>query len=238
MSIEHDLTPHATAEAENGPEGPDDPADTDDTEDTGDSRPARTGTAGTRRIGWVLVVTSVLGWFAAFQLTVENWRLLKNPTYQPACDISPVVGCGDVMSSDQGSVFGFPNMLLGLAAFAVVGTLGVIVLTGSRLHRAVWLGLQGGALLGVVFVHWLIWQSLYELGKICPYCAIVWTITIALFWYLTLHNVQQGVIRVPPRARVAVDTVLDTHAILLAGWYGVIVLLILTRFWSYWSSLV
>jgi hypothetical protein len=39
------------------------------------------------------------------------------------------------MSSPQGSLFGFPNMLLGLGAFAAVTALGVAVLTGARLHR-------------------------------------------------------------------------------------------------------
>jgi hypothetical protein len=30
----------------------------------------------------------------------------------------------------------------------------------------------------------------------------------------------------------------DTHWMLLAAWYGVIALLVLTRFWPYWSSLL
>ncbi|WP_413098611.1 vitamin K epoxide reductase family protein [Streptomyces sp. Inha503] len=38
--------------------------------------------------------------------------------------------------------------------------LGLAVLTGARLHRMPWLGLNAGALAGVVFVHWLIFQSL------------------------------------------------------------------------------
>jgi uncharacterized membrane protein len=184
-----------------------------------------------------MLLTGIIGWLAAFWLTVEDWRLLRNPSYRPPCDISPVVGCGSVMSSPQGSVFGFPNMVLGLGAFAAVAVLGVAVLAGARLHRLIWIGLTAGALAGVVFVHWLIGQSLYELGRLCPYCVVVWAVTIALFWYLVLHAVERGVLPVPARARALADTVLDTHVILLAGWYGVIALLILVRFWSYWSSL-
>ncbi|MEH0580692.1 MULTISPECIES: vitamin K epoxide reductase family protein [Streptomyces] len=30
-------------------------------------------------------------------------------------------------------------------------------------------------------MHWLIGQSLYELNKLCPYCTVVWIVTIALF---------------------------------------------------------
>src|SRR5262249_37639546 len=76
--------------------------------------------SGGRRAGWVMVVTGIVGWLAAFQLSVDDWRLLKDPSYQPACNISPIVSCGSVMSSPEGSVFGFPNMLLGLGAFAAV----------------------------------------------------------------------------------------------------------------------
>jgi uncharacterized membrane protein len=188
-----------------------------------------------RRTGLVMLVTGIVGWLAAFQLTVDDWRLLRDPSYQPPCNISPVVSCGSVMSSPQGSLFGFPNMLLGLGAFAAVTALGIAVLSGARLHRRLWLALDAGTLAAVVFVHWLIGQSLYELNKICPYCAVVWAVTIALFWYLTLHCLDRGIVPVP---RGVPAVVRDTHWMLLAAWYGVIALLVLTRFWPYWSSLL
>ncbi|MFE6287727.1 vitamin K epoxide reductase family protein [Streptomyces sp. NPDC057877] len=175
-----------------------------------------------------MTVTGLVGWLASFRLTVDDWRLLNDPAYEPGCDISPVIGCGSAMASPQGNLFGFPNMLLGLAAFAVVVTLGVAVVTGSRLHRAVWLSLNAGALAAVVFVHWLIWQSLYSLNRLCPYCAVVWVVTIALFWYLTLHNFRRHL-------GLAVR---ENHWLVLSGWYGVIAVLVLTRFWTYWSGLL
>ncbi|WP_406423018.1 vitamin K epoxide reductase family protein [Streptomyces sp. NBC_00873] len=196
----------------------------------------RTHTVGaSHRTGLVMLLTGIVGWLASFQLTVDDWRLLKDPAYQPPCNISPVVSCGSVMSSAQGSLFGFPNMLLGLGAFAAVTALGVAVLCGARLHRRLWLALGAGALVGVVFVHWLIGQSLYQLNKICPYCVVVWVVTIALFWYLTLHCLDRGIVPVPRGVR---EVVRDTHWLLLAAWYGVITLLVLTRFWPYWSSLL
>ncbi|MEU6548821.1 vitamin K epoxide reductase family protein [Streptomyces sp. NPDC046915] len=196
-------------------------------------RPRATGAS--RRTAWAMILTGIVGWLASFQLTVDDWRLLRDPSYQPPCNISPIVSCGSVMSSPQGHLFGFPNMLLGLGAFAAVGVLGIAVLSGARLHRRLWLALDAGALAGVVFVHWLIGQSLYELNKICPYCAVVWTVTIALFWYVTLHCLEQGIVPVP---RGVLEVVRDTHWMLLGAWYGVIALLVLTRFWPYWSSLL
>ncbi|MEU1300419.1 vitamin K epoxide reductase family protein [Streptomyces shenzhenensis] len=202
-----------------------------------DATSARRTPAGgaSRRTGWAMVLTGVVGWLASFQLTVDGWRLLGDPAYRPPCDISPVVTCGSVMSSRQGSLFGFPNMLLGLGAFAAVAALGVAVLAGARLHRRLWLALDAGALAGVVFVHWLIGQSLYELNKICPYCAVVWVVTIGLFWCVTLHCLEQGVV---PAPRGVLEVLRDTHWLLLTAWYGVIALLVLTRFWPYWSSLL
>ncbi|MEU2287744.1 vitamin K epoxide reductase family protein [Streptomyces sp. NPDC013178] len=188
-----------------------------------------------RRTGWAMVLTGIVGWLASFQLTVDDWRLLHDPAYQPPCNISPVVSCGSVMSSPQGSLFGFPNMLLGLGAFAAVVALGVAVLSGARLHRRLWLALDAGALAAVAFVHWLIVQSLYELSKLCPYCAVVWAVTIALFWYVTVHCLERGIIPVPQGVLYVVR---DTHWMLLGAWYGVIALLVLTRFWPYWSSLL
>lgn len=188
-----------------------------------------------RRTGWVMLLAGVVGWLASFQLTVDDWRLLRDPAYQPPCNISPIVSCGSVMSSPQGSLLGFPNMLLGLGAFAAVTALGIAVLSGARLHRRLWLALDAGALAAVAFVHWLIGQSLYELDKICPYCAVVWVVTIALFWYLTLHCLERGIVPVP---RGVLEVVRDTHWMLLGAWYGVIALLVLTRFWPYWSSLL
>ncbi|WP_306187784.1 MULTISPECIES: vitamin K epoxide reductase family protein [unclassified Streptomyces] len=189
-------------------------------------------------MGLLLTLTGVIGWLAAFRLAVEDWRLLKHPGYQLSCDISPVVGCGSAMASAQGNLFGFPNMLLGLGAFAGVAALGVAALTGARLHRLVWLALNAGALAGVAFVHWLIWQSLYVLNRICPYCAVVWVVTIALFWYITLHNLKHRVLPSPAAGRNVLTLVLETHWILLAAWYGLIAVLVLTRFWAYWSSLL
>ncbi|WP_254076268.1 respiratory nitrate reductase subunit gamma [Streptomyces sp. ID05-04B] len=46
----------------------------------------------------LLTVTGFIGRLAAFRLTVDDWRRLKDPACQPACNISPVVSCAGVMS--------------------------------------------------------------------------------------------------------------------------------------------
>ncbi len=83
----------------------------------------------------------------------------------PTCSINPVLSCGSVMITPQASVFGFPNPLIGIVSFAVVVVTGVLAVAKVALPRWYWAGLAVGSLLGTVFVHWLIFQSLYRIGR-------------------------------------------------------------------------
>ncbi|MFE0465072.1 vitamin K epoxide reductase family protein, partial [Kitasatospora sp. NPDC058965] len=186
---------------------------------------------------WVLGVAGVLGLAASALLTVDKLRLLANPDYVPSCNINPIISCGSVMRTDQASLLGFPNSLLGLVGFAVVLATGAALAAGATWRRWYWLGLQAGTLVGVVLVHWLIGQSLYEIGALCPYCMVVWTVTILLFWYTTLANLRSGVIPVPARLRPLVRELDRYHWAVPVLWYGVIVLLVLNRFWYFWQTL-
>ncbi|PRY59294.1 putative membrane protein [Knoellia remsis] len=161
--------------------------------------PASSGTAagtvpGQRLLGWVLTVCGSVGLVAAFVLMVEKLRLLTNPFYVPSCSLSEAVNCTAVMQSDQATVFGFPNPLLGLAGFAVVVTVGVVLLTGAgrELPGWFWLGLQAGVTFGVVFVTWLMTQTLFSIRAICPYCVVVWVVTIIAFCFVTAANAVAG----------------------------------------------
>lgn len=181
-----------------------------------------------RMLPWLLVIGGILGFVAAFVLTVERIELLKNPAYVPSCSISPILSCGSVMTKPQAAVLGFPNPLLGIAGFAIVVTIGVALLAGARLPRWFWLGLQAGATIGVGFIHWLIVQSLYSIGALCPYCMVVWVVTIPIFWYVTLYNLR--------RQRWA-RVLIENHAVVLTVWLLGILGLIVLRFWDYWVSL-
>jgi uncharacterized membrane protein len=181
---------------------------------------------------WVLLA-GIIGEVAAFVLTVEKVRQLQNPSYVPSCSINPVLSCGSVMLTKQASLFGFPNPLLGIAAFSVVIVTGVLAVAGVRLPRWYWAGLAGGTLLGAVFVHWLIYQSLYEIGALCPYCMVVWVLTMALLVVVTPIALRP----LAGRNKV-VDALYQWRWPLYAVWITAIALLILDRFWSYWSTLI
>jgi len=187
---------------------------------------------------WLLIVGGVLGLLAAAILTYEKIQLLQNPGSQLDCDINPIIACGSVITTTQADAFGFPNPFLGIAGFAMVLTVGIALLAGARLARWFWLSLLAGTTFGVLFVHWLIFESLYTIGSLCPYCMLVWAVTIPIFWYTKLEVFKQGFLPVPARLE-RVWTFVRRHPVdILIAWYLIIIVLILERFWYYWSALV
>lgn len=198
-------------------------------EDAGTSAPA---------LAWLLLVGGLAGFVASFVLAVEKYVLLADPSYVPSCSLNPVLSCGSVMASPQAEAFGFPNPLLGVAGFAVVAATGAAVLSGARLAWWYWTGLQSGVTAAVVFVHWLIFSSLYRIEALCPYCMVVWAVTIPVFWYVTLRNLTAVAPRMPARLRAAASATTGGHGVVLTVWFLLIVAAVLERFWLYWSSLV
>ncbi|MEU8618303.1 vitamin K epoxide reductase family protein [Streptomyces sp. NPDC048623] len=191
--------------------------------------------AGSRAFAWLLIVTGALGTLASFVITIDKFELLANPGFSPSCNLSPVVSCTNVMTSDQASVFGFPNPMAGLAAYPVVAFIGIALLAGAAFRRWFWLGLNAGTAIGSVFCMWLMSQALYEIGALCLWCALAWAATIAMFWYTTVHNLRHGILRAP---RGLVAGAQEFHWVVPVTWYLVIVMLIATRWWDYWQTLL
>lgn len=143
-----------------------------------------------RGLGLLLTIGGAIGLLSAAILIIEKINLLEKPKEALACDINPFVSCGNVINTDQASVFGFPNPLMGVAGFAIVATLGVLLIAGTRLPSFVWLGLQAGTIFGIGFVTWLQYQSIYDIQSLCPYCMVVWSVTIPIFVWTTARNLR------------------------------------------------
>ena len=152
-----------------------------------------------------LIFAGVVGWFAAFQLTLERLKVLADPTATAACDISLLVQCGKNLISWQGSVFGFPNPILGLAGWVAPIVVGMAILAGARFARWFWLLFGLGITGALVFVIWLISQSIYQLGTLCPWCMVTWAVTIPTFYAVTVHLLRIGAIPLPAAGRRVAD---------------------------------
>ena len=150
-----------------------------------------------RGFAWILLITGVIGWAASAVLVLERLRVYADANYITSCDINPWVSCGTVFQTWQASIFGFPNPLIGIVAFAVVITTAVAMLAGASFKRWYWLGLQAGVTLGMVFVIWLWSQALFDIYVLCIYCIVVWTAMIPMFVFTTIRNMAHGVLPAP-----------------------------------------
>ncbi|UOQ58400.1 vitamin K epoxide reductase family protein [Leucobacter allii] len=128
------------------------------------------------------IVAGAIGWFAAFELLTEYIKTLQNPDYIPNCSVSVLVTCGPNMDSWQGSLFGFSNTIIGVAAFVAPIAVGVALLAGASFSRWFWWIYQLGLLGGFVFIGWLFSQSVFVLHTLCPWCMVVWAVMIPLWW--------------------------------------------------------
>lgn len=144
-----------------------------------------------RSLAVLLVVASVTGFVAAMALTMDKLTLLAHPHAALSCNFSVLVGCSTGLQSWQGSLLGFPNSILGMAAWAVLLALGMIMLTSIELTRVVWIGLNVGLAGAFGLVVFLIIQSIYVLGVLCPWCMATWAVTIPIFLAVTAFNLER-----------------------------------------------
>lgn len=191
-----------------------------------------------RPLSILLLVGGAVGFTAAFVLVLEKIALLKDASYVPSCSLNPVLSCGSLMITEQAELFGFPNPLIGVAAFPVVAATGAAALAGARVARWYWLGLQAGVTLGFVFVCWLIFQSLYRIQALCPYCMVVWAVVFPVFWYVGLRNAEAGVLGQRIAGSPVMQKAREWHLVILTIAVLVVVALILEQFWYYWRTLL
>lgn len=203
---------------------------------TGDLTPDASSAARVPALSaWWVLISGLIGLAASMTLTVEKIDILLDPSYTPSCNINPILSCGSVMITPQASLLGFPNPLLGLVAFTVVVVTGLLALTKVALPQWYWVGLTIGVVVGAVFVHWLIFQSLYRINALCPYCIVVWAVTMSLLVVVASIAYRP----VSQRRQAGFGWVLFQWRWSVAAlWFTAVFLLIMARFWDYWSTLL
>lgn len=187
---------------------------------------------------FILAVGGILGTVASFVLTYDKIQLLMDPAYQPGCNLNPVFSCVSVMKTEQASILGVPNTVFGLMGFTALTTLGFLLMAGAKLKKWLWQMVQVAATVGVIFMHYLFFQGVYRIGAICPWCFVVWMITIPTFWYITLYNLREGHIQLPGKIAEANSFVQRNHGNILIMWYLIIFGILINKFWYYWSTLL
>jgi len=189
---------------------------------------AQTHTRPTALAVWLLVAGAI-GWWAAFQLTVEKFHLLADPDAIASCDFSVLVQCTANLESWQGSVFGFPNPILGLAGWVAPIVVGAAILARAQFARWFWLAFEAGLTFAFLFVAWLIVQSIYVLGTLCPWCMVTWVVTIPTYYAVTLHILRSGILPAPAGVRRAAGTLMGWLPLLAVLSYALIAVLAQVR---------
>lgn len=187
---------------------------------------------------YILLIGGIIGVLCAGALTIDKIEILKNPNAPLNCDISPIVACGPVINTPQASAFGFPNPLIGLVGFAIAATVGAGMLAKAVYRRWFWLSLEAGLLFAVGFITWLQFQTIFRINALCPFCMVVWVVTIPMFWYTTLYVIREGHLKMPARLKGIATFAQRHHGDILIGWFLIIIGVILHHFWYYWKTLL
>ncbi|ROR81582.1 Uncharacterized membrane protein [Plantibacter flavus] len=175
-----------------------------------------------RGLAIFLIVAGVIGWIAAFALTLDKFQLLQDPNAQLGCNLSILVQCGVNLNSWQGAILGFPNPIIGLAAWIAPIAVGVAVLAGAQFARWFWIAFNIGFLGALGFVIWLISQSIFVLGTLCPWCMVTWSVTIPSFIAVTSFTLRNGIIPASPAVRRIAGVVSSWIVVVTLGCYLVV----------------
>lgn len=145
-----------------------------------------------------MLVFAALSLLASFVLSKEAITLAADPNAVLGCSINVWLDCAKVGLSPQANILGFPNAFLGMIAEPVVMTIAVASLSGVRFPKWFMFTANAVYLLGVIFAYWLLYESTFVLGVLCPWCLLVTLSTTFVFWSMTHWNILEGNLYFPP----------------------------------------
>jgi uncharacterized membrane protein len=182
-----------------------------------------------------LATLAAIGISASFILSIEKIELLTEPSHVASCSLSPIVACSPVIASPQASAFGLPNSFIGIFAYTAVFAAAMTIAAGAtKLTRVWWRALLAGVVFGAGFASWLFYQGVFEIGKLCLYCMLVWLVTFAMLWLTTAYCIEKKHINLGAK----LNKLLSHKAELIAITYFIIFVLLFQRWVDYWVSLL
>lgn len=188
-----------------------------------------------RAYGWLLVVCAAVGIAAAWVLIRAEITIIREPLAQLTCDINPLVSCGASLDTWQGNLLGVPNAFVGVMAFSVLLCLGVLVVSGVRLPRWTWMAMSLACLGAAGFIGWFLTQSIVSFGRLCPWCMVIWAVTIPVVCATWGEAAGNGALGLSADAGARVWRV---RWWLCALAYLAVVVTVLVAFWDGWVSLL
>ena len=140
------------------------------------------------------ICAGAAGWIVSFLLYHEYIGQLTGGDALISCSISPVVTCGPNLLSPGGNLLGFSNSIIGMVLFLGPIFAGIAALAAHEGVRPwfwrVFAACTAGAFL---LVHFFAYRSVFEYSSLCPWCMIIWLVTIPLFFTVAGWTLRAGV---------------------------------------------
>lgn len=184
----------------------------------------------------VIFVFSLAGLFASFALSNEKIAILEdkaaNVNHVSVCAVNSVISCVSVVDSWQAELLGFPNTFIGIAGYTVTLTIAGLFLVSQQKNK--WISLL--ALLGTfgsfVFSYWLLSQSVYSIGFLCPFCILSCFSATNIFFAFLILNLKDNNFNFRDSLNTKINTFIAKgwYLPLIVLWYALIFLLIYARF--------
>ena len=140
------------------------------------------------------IVAATLAWVVSFLLYLEYVGQLTDAEPLISCELSVLVTCGPNLLSPGGNLLGFSNSIIGIVLFLGPIYAGVSALASPAGMRAwYWRVFSVFVLGGFLLVHLFAYRSVFEYGSLCPWCMVVWLMTIPLFWSTLGWTLREGI---------------------------------------------
>lgn len=179
-----------------------------------------------------MLTFGITGLIASFTLAVEEFALLKDPNTVLSCSFNLVLNCATVMKTWQASVFGFPNMFIGLMGFPMVIMIALLGLSKVKFPRWFLIGAEIGYVIFTLFAYWLFFSSVYVIQVLCPWCLVVTFSMTMLTATITHYNLQQNTFGFKKTAQKSIEKFLanDYDKLIVAAWVVFLIALVFAKF--------
>ncbi|GAA5204740.1 vitamin K epoxide reductase family protein [Microbacterium jejuense] len=153
------------------------------------------------------IVGGLVGWTVSFLLYLEYVGQIMGSAPLISCQVSAIVTCGPNLLSPGGNLLGFSNSIIGVTLFLGPVFAGVSALAApTGLRRWYWRVYSLFLFAAVLLVHFFAWRSVFEYRSLCPWCMVVWVVTIPLFWFTLGWVIRDRVWGRMPRLGAALTT--------------------------------
>ena len=129
----------------------------------------------------LLLLCLIVGLLASGYATYVHVRVVQNPSYVAACDISASVSCTQAYQSRFGSIAGAPVALLGLLWFVLIGLLVWVAGSDSAFAENVTGYVFVLSTIALSFVLYLGYAAFFILKVTCPACVLTYVAVIGIF---------------------------------------------------------